>query len=62
LDGVTGITVAPNDVEALGEAIRMLLNDDEMRNRYGRAARARVREEFSARQMAHRTMELYAEV
>jgi glycosyltransferase involved in cell wall biosynthesis len=62
LDGVTGITVAPNDVEALGEAIRVLLNNDEMRSRYGRAARARVHEEFSARQMAHRTIELYAEV
>jgi glycosyltransferase involved in cell wall biosynthesis len=62
LDGVTGITVAPNDVEALGEAIRMLLNNDEMRSRYGRAAQARVREGFSARQMANRTMQLYAEV
>jgi rhamnosyl/mannosyltransferase len=62
LDKVTGITVAPNDVEALGEAIRVLLRNDEMRIGYGRAALARVREEFSARQMAYRTMELYAEV
>ena len=62
LDGVTGITVAPNDVEALGGAIRTLLNNDEMRSRYGRAAWARVREEFTARQMAQRTLELYAEV
>lgn len=61
-DGVTGITVEPRDAGALAGAINRLLGDDELRARYGAAARRRVREEFTADLMAERTLALYREL
>ncbi len=45
-DGVTGIVVPQRDPDALGDAIARLLDDEELRNRLGRGARARVEDEF----------------
>ncbi|HYL60708.1 MAG TPA: glycosyltransferase [Candidatus Acidoferrales bacterium] len=59
VDGVTGITVAPCDVEALSGAINRLLADAKMRERYGKAAKQRVENEFSAATMLRRTRDLY---
>jgi glycosyltransferase involved in cell wall biosynthesis len=61
-DGLTGITVPPGDSQLLGNAINRLLNDNELRIRYGESARERVRQEFTLETMIDRTWRLYAEV
>lgn len=62
LDGVTGITVAPGDVDALRHSINLLLADANLRARYGTAARKRVETEFSRGAMLRRTRDLYDSV
>ncbi len=59
IDGVTGITVPPREPEALAAAITRLLDNPDLRARYGAAATRRVREEFSLETMASRTLDLY---
>ncbi len=60
LDGVTGLTVPSGDPEALAQAINKLLDDSALRERYGRAARSRVNEEFEQEVMLERIMKLYS--
>jgi len=60
--GVTGITVSPKDPEALSNAINLLLRDVALRQRFGRAARERVRNGFSAERMVEQTIKLYRSV
>lgn len=62
LDGVTGVTVAPRNVDALEHAINRLLNDETLRLRYGQAASHRVDAEFSVGKMVSRIRDLYARV
>ena len=62
LDRVTGLTVPPADSEALAAAINQLMNDDELRCRYGEAARERVAREFTVKTMIQNTSELYGQV
>ena len=62
LDGVTGLTVPPNDPLALAGAINRLLGDSELRQAYGRAARARVVEEFDQDVMLERMLGLYSRI
>lgn len=45
-DGVTGTLVPMRDADALAEAIRMYLDDPELRERHGKAGRERVLREF----------------
>lgn len=47
IDGVTGLVVPQRDPEALAAAIQRLLDDEDLRQRLGKAARKRVEEEFS---------------
>ncbi len=61
-DGVTGLTVPPGDPRALGAAVERLLNDRALRDRFGRAARVRVREQFDVRIMGERVAGIYDEV
>jgi len=61
-DGESGITVAPRDPLALAGAINTLLDDPELRRRYGDAARSRVEREFSQERMVERMLELYGEI
>jgi glycosyltransferase involved in cell wall biosynthesis len=51
VNGVTGVIVPRGDVAALTEAVLDLLNDEPKAHRMGRAARQRVEEHFSAKQM-----------
>jgi glycosyltransferase involved in cell wall biosynthesis len=60
--GVTGLTVAPADADALARAVTRLLDDAALRERLGRAGRARVAGELSAQAMARRTLALYRNV
>ncbi len=62
LDGVTGITVPPEDSGSLAQAINRLLADAGMRKRMGEAGRVRARREFAPGLMIERTMRLYEEV
>jgi rhamnosyl/mannosyltransferase len=59
LDGVTGRTVPPRDAQALGAALRELLDDDATRARFGDAARRRVREVYDLDRMAAETAAVY---
>jgi rhamnosyl/mannosyltransferase len=62
LDGISGLTVAPTDSEALAVAINKLLDNAELRAQYGEAARRRVYEEFSLDVMTRRMLQLYRQV
>jgi glycosyltransferase involved in cell wall biosynthesis len=52
--GESGLLVPSSRPEALAEALRPLLTDPELRLRLGRGGRDRVRERFTAEQMADR--------
>lgn len=60
--GETGITVPPGDPGALASAIKMLLEQKELRERFGQAAKARVNAEYTADLMCTRTVRVYEEV
>ena len=59
LDGQTGITVPPADVERLATAINTLLGDEDLRIRYGHNAVLRAREHFAIRKMVEGTYRVY---
>jgi glycosyltransferase involved in cell wall biosynthesis len=61
-DGETGLLVPPRDPAALAAALRRLLEDPELRRRFGEAGRRRVAERFTAKAMEEKILELYAEV
>lgn len=62
LAGQTGLTVPPGDSASLAAAINKLLDDAELRNAYGRAARARVESEFDQDVMLDRMVGLYSQL
>jgi rhamnosyl/mannosyltransferase len=62
IDGETGFTVAPADATELAGAINRLLDDPDLRGRFGAAAARRAREHFRIDAMVDRTLELYREV
>ncbi len=57
--GVTGRLVAPDDPDALAEALDALAVDRSLRRRMGVAAHARARREFAAERMVSRTLDCY---
>ncbi len=59
LDGVTGRVVPPGDERALVDAVATLLRDEERRETFGRAARARADEHFDIRTCAKRLAGVY---
>jgi glycosyltransferase involved in cell wall biosynthesis len=46
----------------MAKALNRLLNDDELRKKYGESALHRVRAEFTADAMAKRTLDVYQQV
>jgi glycosyltransferase involved in cell wall biosynthesis len=62
LNGVTGITVPPEDANSLALAINTLLEDPALRQRMGDAGRVRAHREFAPGLMVERTIKLYEEV
>jgi glycosyltransferase involved in cell wall biosynthesis len=58
--GETGLLAAPENPVALGDAIATLLEDEPLRARFARNARARSGE-FSVERMTDRTMAVYEE-
>lgn len=62
LHGQTGLTVPPANPEALAAALNQLLDDRELRARFGAAGRLRVHREFSLETMISRTVAVYEQV
>ena len=61
-DGESGLTVPPQEPAALAAAINRLLDDRALRERFGRAARQRVEQDFSTQAMVERMLRVYREV
>jgi colanic acid/amylovoran biosynthesis glycosyltransferase len=53
-DGVSGFLVPPGEASELAERIAALLDDEELRNRFGKAGRAEVQAEFNIHNEAQR--------
>jgi glycosyltransferase involved in cell wall biosynthesis len=58
----TGFVVPPRDPSALGEAVLRLARDPGLRERFGRAGRARVEQEFSVERCVALHQALYEEL
>lgn len=61
-DGFTGINVAPDDPEALAEALNRFLNDESLCAEYGTQARERVSKDFHAQTIAEMEFSMYQEL
>jgi len=61
LDGVTGLTVPVGDVGALSDALRRLIDDDELRSRLGSQAQERALRDFTIPRMVDDTLDVYQE-
>jgi glycosyltransferase involved in cell wall biosynthesis len=59
---VSGLLVAPGDVDALAQALVRVIDDDQLRSRLGAGARQRYLEKFDVRGYAERLSELHARV
>ena len=59
IDKETGLTVEPENVEQLSDAINTLLNDDALRLQYGQNARKRVEELFGIGKIKKEYIRLY---
>jgi len=55
----TGLTVQPRNSHQLAQAIKNLLRDEKLRNKFGRAARARALKKFTLQRMLSSYRELY---
>ena len=62
LDGLTGLTVSPGDAAALASAMNRLKDDSALRERFGKAAYARAREEYAMDRMLHRVYKEYQQL
>ncbi|MFP3898344.1 MAG: glycosyltransferase family 4 protein [Dehalococcoidia bacterium] len=60
--GGAGVLVPPGRADALANAIRQLLNDEQAQQRMSQAGMKRVKEKFDWGQAATRTLEIYQEV
>lgn len=61
-DGVTGILTPPGDAVALEQAMRTLLSNPLLRERYGRAGAERSRREFGVDVMVEGNLKVYREL
>lgn len=61
-DGETGLVVPPADPQALAAALNRLLADDNLRQRFGEAARKRAATLFSAQRMNELVKRVYRKV
>ena len=59
VEGSTGLMVPPNDPEALTDAIRKVLSDDELRRTMGENGRQRVEEHFTFEPQAEKYWDLF---
>jgi rhamnosyl/mannosyltransferase len=59
---VTGLVVAPNDVNGLKEAIWLIFNDKALQAQYGQAAFDRYQQQFTMDQVAKHYQGLYEDI
>jgi len=59
VDGVTGLSVTPGDVEGIAEAVRRVLIDPTAAARRAKAAKSRLSTEFDWQTIAEQTAEVY---
>lgn len=59
--GNAGILVGPKDPKALANAIRMLIDDEELRDELGERGRKRVEENFTWEKVVDQTVRVYKE-
>lgn len=57
--GESGLVVSPGNLDALLEALRTLLNDDELRHLYGKAGRKAVEEGFDIQATSRQVLSLF---
>lgn len=57
--GVTGLLVAPDDADAVYDALKYLVNEKELRRAMGNAGRKRYEEQFTSEKMLQRVLDAY---
>jgi glycosyltransferase involved in cell wall biosynthesis len=62
LDGQTGVLVPPRSPEAIADALIMILQDADLRQRMGRAGREKVQSEYDWRDLHDRWIKFYEQV
>lgn len=60
IDGVSGVLIPMNDVDALASAMRKLLSDADLRERLGAGGRQRVQEAFRIETTANKVSQIYS--
>ncbi len=60
--GVNGILVPPGDSQALGAALKQLIDQPKLRVQMGKAARRIAEAEFDDRDVARETAKIYADL
>lgn len=58
-DGITGIVVPPHDVEAIANALELLISDREMRRRMGDAGRSHVKRNYAWSDCLQQMIDIY---
>lgn len=62
MDGQTGLLAVPSDARDLAEKLRMVIGDAALRQQFGDAGAARIRDHFDARQMHLAYAKIYGEM
>jgi glycosyltransferase involved in cell wall biosynthesis len=60
--GENGLLVPPRDATALAAAIRLLIENPDLRRRMGLAGRTRAESEFGIERVVQRHLEIYREL
>lgn len=58
-DNVSGLIIDPANVEQLASKLLLLYQDEDLRNRLGKAAQMTIKEKFSLRRMIEETLKIY---
>jgi len=61
-DGKTGLLVPPGNVDRLAEALKYLIENEDIRSEFGRAARKKVEAKFTIEKMTERLDQLFTEI
>jgi glycosyltransferase involved in cell wall biosynthesis len=62
LVGGCGLLVNPRRIDSITDAIVKLLEDEEMREKFGKCAKARIKRNYSEEKMVKRTIAVYREL
>ncbi len=60
-DGVTGYLVPPGDAESLARKIEILINNKDLRDKFGAEGRRRVQDDFDVHKEAERLLKLFSD-